>query len=223
MEDFDYKEEDDEGLLLYLQLMIEDNQENRYSYEFNSIFTEFYSRNAEYVYNICRRYKIPTEKIKDAMQTIFLKIVQSVEKFNPDKLKRSKKNPVKGWIGVIAKNQLNNIVKSNAKNHEILFEDWLFTHSTNEKENLNLPKQYTSNYRIALEKAFSNLSERDKSLILVYYNHISFEKNSRLPKGKLGELAKMFDVEEENFTKIRQRILKRLKKAAQTELAKLSP
>lgn len=222
MDTINYKEEKDEDLIVYLQILIEEDPNNRSCKEFNIIFGEFYERYKEYVYKICINFCRPNQDVETLTQEIFLKIYNSIEKFDTKKLQNSKKYPVKGWIGTIAKNILvNNSKSKNSKYEDVLLDDWSFI---NVKDNdMTLELSNSSKYKIALEKALEEFSEQERSLLYVYYNYLEFGSKSRLPKGTLPKLAKMFDVEEENFKKKRQRIFKKLKKLAENELAKLSP
>lgn len=63
-------------------------------------FKALYDSYHGYVYTICVRYGISTMEIKDCMQTIFMEVFKSLQKYDPAKSK------FKTWLSRIAINQI---------------------------------------------------------------------------------------------------------------------
>ncbi|MCH2224136.1 MAG: sigma-70 family RNA polymerase sigma factor [Crocinitomicaceae bacterium] len=59
-----------------------------------------YNKYAPYIFTICKRYNVPNNDLKDAMQNIFMECFQNIERFD------SQKGVFKFWLRSIAINQI---------------------------------------------------------------------------------------------------------------------
>lgn len=66
----------------------------------DSAFKALYNLYHGYVYTICVRYGIATIEIKDCLQTIFMEVFKSLDKYDPSKSK------LKTWLTQVTINQI---------------------------------------------------------------------------------------------------------------------
>ena len=179
-------------------------------------FNAFYYRYKDYLFSIvnkaCISWKMYGEDlVKDVFQNTFLSVYQKAESFLliDDLPIENQEKRLKAWLGRIAQNEMFQLLRENSKEKIDYLEDLsIFNESSEENEII------ASENVLLVEKALSNLKERDRDILITY---IQFEEgNKKLPRDEISRLSEYWEVLPDNMRKIKQRALLNVKEYIET-------
>lgn len=216
-----YNSYSDEDLIKEMQLAIKQSNSNT----LNLAFSEFYSRHKQYIYSLCiyfcKNFPEKESLINEMFQVASIKIYENIHSFDPTRIKSI--NTIKSWIGTTIRNLIIDSIKQNKRRIDkpITEEEWFYLSENTQfnKTEINIP---TPIEKQALERALATLSEKHKMILFEYYNLKDISnKNSRIPKGLLEEIASRHNTTKENVKKIISRVTTALSDSSQKELIAL--
>lgn len=161
---------------------------------FVSLYEQYYKN----VYNyICFRINNHYD-VEDLVSTVFLNVIKRFNTYN------SKKSPIEAWLIGIAKNVVNDYLRSEKKHSSVQIENHMYL-ASNEKQ----PEQVVliNEENSVLMQAVSKLKEKDRQIISMKFG--TDLKNA--------EIAKVLGVSKTNVAVSIHRSLKRLKKIIEKE------
>lgn len=207
------EKEEVEDLLLYISDKKSDLEAA------NKAFAVLYKRFGEFIFNVVKKtIFFNTEKDNsDFANTVcnntFLEVYDKPLNFsyNPKKHK-SQDNAFKVYLAVISKNEKNDLLRESLDYSDrqlkiIDGDDDLFEPSITDEEYDKIIEKLSINHSL-LEEALATLSERDRYILLTYYDN--FEKGKNTPSKVLNDVEKFYGTTRDNIRMIRNRVKKKL-------------
>jgi RNA polymerase sigma factor (sigma-70 family) len=172
---------------------------------FDDLYKEYSKFLSSVVKNSLKKMGIYDEHLfQTIINNVFYKIYEKPLAFStPENAKND--NCFKAWMSVIAKNELNSLIKeyySKEKNLEIVVDEPFL-----EDEIIDSELAESINVKM-LKDALNTLSERDKEILISLYNYHEEGKNT--PSSVLDTIAKLHNTTKPNIRKIKERSEKKI-------------
>ena len=178
-----------------------------------SAFEEFHKRYKNFVWKIAyikARSIDNSNAIQVAMvlsQNTFIKIYEKADVFVPQSSDINK--DCMKWISGIMKNiTLQYLQENNKQKEHVVFMEVLPEVVTSDEEDLPVLISYEKDL---LQNALKTLSDKEKSILLSWYNFYSEGKVRNISKDIKEALAMQFNVRVDSLKKIKERALKKVK------------
>lgn len=176
-------------------------------------FNEFYRRYKDYLYTVCKKacssWSVYGSDLHEAVfQHTILKVYERAETFIevetlPDD--KAKERRTKAWLGKIASNELEQILRKSDKN--IDFTDNLPEVSLTDSENKD--DSIETIEHILLNRALASLKERERDILITYMRYD--DGNKKLPPEEIDRLCEHWQVLQDNLRQIKSRAMKKVK------------
>lgn len=183
---------------------------------------EFYQRYNSFLlttcYRVCKSFDSGNELAEDIFQNTMLKAIDGIKSVY-DKANETTTNldkQIKRWLSSIAQNELNEFLRKNPDEKFLSLPDRVATSEIEIEFDLaEEPKDPVKNSQFGYldtDKIMSVLSDRERYILMVYFNYYDKEEpNRHLPDQEIERLCKMFDINPPNLRQIKKRALKKLR------------
>jgi RNA polymerase sigma factor (sigma-70 family) len=202
----DLRHETDEDLLVFMTMRGDDLSTA------NAAFEEFYGRNVNYLFRVCRRVTsgvLDESGAWDIVQETFIRAYDRAATFNgegitdPDRLSRR----VKAWLGRIAVNIFRDLLRGRAGIREVSLDEQEIA-----KEPDPVSVSAPSANRLLLDEAIDSLSDREQRVLRTTFQYYQPGRtHQRLPNDVAEGLATELGTTSENVRQIRRRALRKIK------------
>lgn len=194
--------------------------------ESKQAFDEFHNRFKNYVYKVsyyfCVSLENRTSVAKDITNDTFLNVWQKASRFDPKRWSNTEKG-IKAWLGGIVKNTFLQYVEKAKKYspENVAIDGYKLTieEKTPEKIFLN---QFQSLEGKALTRALSELKEKEKHILLTYFQFYDGEK-FYVPKEDRKILCQLYGIGDSTLRKTKDRAIEKIKKHIIQESPELLP
>lgn len=174
-------------------------------------FEEFYSRHVEYLYGACKRFRaygLPQSDVVDIVQATFVRVFEKAGTFRPPPERRGAAEDrawVRGWLGTIAFRILTSSFRRSPK--LVLVEN----SDLDKEESPTIEESAQVSPRVKLiQEALSQLTEREREVLLVSYAWYEPGKQLTIPEEDLKRLATDYATTAANLRQIRLRAKKKI-------------
>ena len=182
-------------------------------------FTLLYRRFSEFVFNSVKKsvYLNSESELNVFANTVvnntFIEIYDKPLNFEFDSNKhKTQDDAFRVYLAAIAKNEKNDLLKEslnyNSKQTKIIDDDDHFFEPSIPEETFKKLEIKLSTNRKILEDALYSLSERDRYIILTYYDN--FEEGKNTPSEVLDNIEQLYGTTRDNIRMIRNRVKKKL-------------
>lgn len=184
--------------------------------------SEFFYRYNSFLLKVCRKacsnFDSGVELANDIFQNAMLKGIQNIESVykNTSKETTDLDKQLKRWLSTIAHNEFIDFLRNNED--EKFLNDPFRDKSDETKiefdlgQDLKDPVENSQFGHLDPEKILSVLSDRDRHVLMVYYNYYDPDDSNRhLPDKEIKRLCDMYDVTSDNLRQIKYRALKKLR------------
>ena len=204
--------ESDDYLLLRMSMKGEDESASL------EAFREFYCRHAEYLYNVCLRYRrvLGGEKgVEDLVQDTFLRAYEHASAFvlSGDADQKQLRLRVRAWLGRISNRLILNVLRSDHM-RETPYDPASMpdlVDGAREEEDDSDGVRIDARM-VMLHNALAALDEREQDILRVTYLYYQRKRDhQRLPNAIAASLARQWNTTPENIRAIRHRALKKVK------------
>ena len=168
-----------------------------------SIFNELIRRHSDYIRYVVSRYFKNSMEQDDIFQDLMLHLMLKVKKLDPEHPEQN----IKGWVGAVTTNFCISIFRKRNKKTAIKFKDFendslIDNHRDNTFVSNVVNAGSRSTKMIDVERMLSQLKERDRQIIVLYffknYSHKEIEnimnlKNSSLYVSRIIEKLKTLE------------------------------
>jgi len=182
-------------------------------------FSLLYKRFSEFVFNSVKKsiYLNSESEINEFANTVadntFMEIYNKPLDFEFDPSKhKSQDDAFRVYLAAISKNEKNDLLREslnyNSKQTKIIDDDDNFFEPSISAEVFEKLELKLSTNRKILEDALYSLSERDRYIILTFYDN--YEKGKNTPSEVLDNIEQLYGTTRDNIRMIRSRVKKKL-------------
>jgi RNA polymerase sigma factor (sigma-70 family) len=180
-------------------------------------FNEFHNRFSKYLYATIKKATVPfytiygDELCDGVFQNTLLTIFEKADKFIIiDELnEKSKEMRIKAWLGKIAQTEMYILLRELRTEKDKICYNTEYINESDILDTIEEPK-LPSFERKLLDCALSSLKERDRAILLTFYQYEEIGKNT--PANAIEELCEYFSTTKENLRQIKKRTLEKVKK-----------
>lgn len=199
------KHETIEDLFLIMSMKDDDKQQAEKAYN------EFHNRYSKYLYGIitsaAKKFKNTydyEELAANILQNTLLIIWEKADTFIKieDVTIEKKESRVKVWLGKIAQNEMYKLLREYEAD-KITYDTELINEINLNDEPISVSKPKFE--KVLLDRALNSLKEREKEILLAYYQYS--EKDKNMPSEALDNLCRIFDTTRDNLRQIKKRAL----------------
>jgi RNA polymerase sigma factor (sigma-70 family) len=198
---------------LFLMMAMKDDDRKKAELAFN----EFYSRFSKYLYAIIKKATIPfyptygDELCDGVFQNTLLTIYEKADKFiSIDEINdKSKEKRIKAWLGKIAQTEMYILLRELRPEKDKICYNTDYINESDILDTIEDPK-LPSFERKLLDSALSYLKERDRAILLTFYQYEEIGK--KMPTNAIEELCEYFNTTPENLRQIKKRSFEKIKK-----------
>ena len=181
---------------------------------------EFYRRFKNHVYknaiNNCRNFDNGQQLAIELVQTVFITAFDKISKFSfPDDIpEKDHHYYIKAWLGQIGFNIFKRFYGKQIKEISLDDEECSIVEPSYDPfdelvngETVEVPNEL----RVKLQIALSQLTDRQKHILLVYAGEGCIDSKKRLGDSALEQLCKLYDTTPENIRQIKKRSLDKIR------------